>query len=364
MRISAVAFTAAGEKLAKQLTDVLRGRGHEISGVLCGHSGEKRESLSDWTRASFAHDEGIIFVGACGIAVRSIAPFLRDKRSDPAVVVIDERGRFAISLLSGHIGGANFLAEISAEILGATAVITTATDVNGRFAVDMWAQRQGILLGDAGIARDISAAILAGDFVGICSDFSLIGTPPCGVTPMDGAFGSCGDPSEDGAPRGSAPATVGGLGICVSYDGEKRPFARTLSAIPRRLILGIGCRRGVTAEAIGSAVDRALSDRQISLSAVAQVASIDLKTDEPGLLEFCEKHSLPLRFFAARELAELEGKFTASEFVSGVTGVDNVCERAAVAALESGGGLIIKKQARDGVTVAVAEPDFDLTFEF
>lgn len=342
MKISAVAFTAAGDELAKRLVSGLCERGHEISRVLGMHGDEKRESLSDWARAAFARDEGIIFIGACGIAVRAIAPYLRDKRSDPAVVVIDERGRFAISLLSGHIGGANYLAALTAEILGATPVITTATDINGAFAVDMWAKRQGLILRDADIARDISAAILKNAFVGVYSDFPLIGTPPRGVT----------------------PAKSGELGICITYDDGKRPFSRTLVAIPHRLALGLGCRRGTSVQELDAAVAMALEGCKISFRAVAQVASIDLKADEPGLLGFCEKYSRPLKCFSAGELAKVEGEFSASEFVRGVTGIDNVCERAAVAALEGNGKLIIKKQARDGVTVSVAAPDFDITYDF
>ena len=94
-------------------------------------------------RQAFSSSDALIFVGACGIAVREIAPYVRDKRTDPAVVCIDERARFAISLLSGHIGGANALTAELAEALGATPVITTATDVNGRFSVDAWAAQNG-----------------------------------------------------------------------------------------------------------------------------------------------------------------------------------------------------------------------------
>lgn len=126
----------------------------------------------------FSSMDALIFVGACGIAVREIAPYVKSKKTDPAVVCIDEAGQFVIPLLSGHIGGANALAEKLAEKLDATAVVTTATDVRGKFAVDAWAARHGCAISDMGLAKAVSAAILEGD-VPLCSQFYLP-VPPAG----------------------------------------------------------------------------------------------------------------------------------------------------------------------------------------
>ena len=120
----------------------------------------------------FSSMDALIFVGACGIAVREIAPYVKSKKTDPAVVCIDEAGQFVIPLLSGHIGGANALAEKLAEKLDATAVVTTATDVRGKFAVDAWAARHGCAISDMGLAKAVSAAILEKD-IPLCSQFSL-----------------------------------------------------------------------------------------------------------------------------------------------------------------------------------------------
>ncbi|MBQ6012579.1 MAG: cobalamin biosynthesis protein, partial [Firmicutes bacterium] len=135
---------------------------------------------------------------------------------------------------------------------------------------------------------------------------------------------------------------------------------RTLRIIPRVLRLGIGCRRGTEADAIESAVRSVLKDHGIDLRAVKSAASIDLKKDEAGLLEFCSRWELPAAFYTADELRSVPGDFTPSPFVEKVTGVDNVCERAAAF---GGGRIIVKKTAMDGVTCAVAMEDTEVSFE-
>ena len=129
--------------------------------------------LSEWTKEAFLRDDALIFVGACGIAVRSIAPYVRDKFQDPAVVCVDEAGQFVIPLLSGHVGGANRLAEMVASGIGAVPVVTTATDVEKKFAVDMFAKDHGFVITDRKLAKEISADILAGEPVGVFSDFGF-----------------------------------------------------------------------------------------------------------------------------------------------------------------------------------------------
>ena len=276
-----------------------------------------------------------VFVGAAGIAVRSIAPWVRDKRTDPAVLCVDELGRFVVPLLSGHIGGANALALRLAEELGAVPVVTTATDVNGRFSVDAWAARQGLFLDSMKAAKAVSAAILEGP-VPLCCDFPVEGELPPGVV------------------RGDS----GAVGVCVSWR-RKAPFRETLLLVPPVLRLGLGCRRGIAAEAVRAAVEQVLDQHGIHPRAVKGAASIDLKRDEAGLLDCCAAQGWPLDFYSAGELAALEGDFTPSERVLRVTGVDNVCERAAAM---GGGRLIVGKTVRGGVTVAVAEEGWTARF--
>lgn len=341
MRLAILAFSRQGCRTALRVARVLEPVAEERRlFTMAQYAGEGEfqaiaPPVSRFTGPLFAWADALVFVGACGIAVRAIAPYVRDKRTDPAVLVVDELGGFVISLLSGHIGGANDLTERMAEALGATAVVTTATDVNRKFSVDAWAARNGCAISSMGVAKAVSAAILEGP-VPLCSDF----------------------PIATALPPGTAAGEDGPLGICISWR-RRRPFDRTLLLTPRVLHLGIGCRRGAAATDIRQLVDDVLTEHQLSPAAVKLVASIDLKRQEPGLLEFCRERGWTAQFYTAAELAELEGDFTSSEFVRGVTGVDNVCERAA---LLGAGRLLVRKTARCGVTVAVAAEDWEVRF--
>lgn len=290
---------------------------------------------AQFTGPLFAWADAMVFVGAAGIAVRSIAPHVRDKRTDPAVLSMDELGRFVIPLLSGHIGGANGLALRLARALDATPVVTTATDLNGRFSVDAWAARQGVFITSMSAAKEVSAAILERT-VPLCCDF-----------PVAGAL-----------PPGTAAGDSGEVGICISWR-EKRPFGETLLLVPPVLHLGLGCRRDTPAEAVREAVDAVLAQHRIHPKAVKCAASIDLKRNEPGLLAYCEQQGWPIAFYSARQLAALEGDFTPSERVLRVTGVDNVCERAAMVGAQR---LVVRKTARGGVTAALALEGWEARF--
>lgn len=289
----------------------------------------------DFYGACFSWADAMIFVSSCGIAVREIAPFVRDKRRDPAVVCLDELGQFVIPLLSGHIGGANALAGSLAEKLGATAVITTATDIHGKFSVDTWAAEGGYAISDMKTAKAVAAAILEGE-VPLTSDFPVVTQLPPGVVPGSG----------------------GELGIYITCRTAE-PFENTLRLIPKVLRLGIGCRKGVQTETISRAVDQVLRENGLDPKSVKCVASIDLKAQEPGLLEFCREKGLPAEFYTSEELMDVPGHFAPSEFVRGVTGVDNVCQRAAMLGAET---LLVEKTVCGGVTVAVAAEHWEVRF--
>ena len=283
----------------------------------------------------FSRADALIFIGSCGIAVREIAPHVRDKLTDPAVVCIDELGHFVIPLLSGHIGGSNELSLKIAAELNATAVITTATDINNRFSVDAWAAENDFVIDNIHRAKTVSAAILERDIPLSC-DFAIITDLPSGVV----------------------SGNSGELGICISYR-KRMPFDQTLRLIPKILHIGIGCRRGISASAIREAVREVLERNELDHKAVKCVASIALKADEEGLLKYCEAIGLTPVFYSSAELLEAPGEFTPSAFVQSVTGVDNVCERAALMGADK---LIVRKTVLYGVTVAVAAETLEVRF--
>ena len=266
-----------------------------------------------------------------GIAVRAIAPHCQSKATDPAVVVLDECGRFAVPLLSGHLGGANDLACRLAAACGAVPVITTATDANGLFAVDEWAKKQNCAVWETPRIKFVSGALLAGKTVRYASPWAIAGTPPAGV-------------AEAEEPSGA------------DFALTMTPQGNALHLIPRIGVLGVGCKRGTTAVQLEAAFAAFCADTNLAPVGITAAASIDLKQNEPGLLELCRSHGWPVSFYSAAQLRAVPGAFSASRFVQGVTGVDNVCERAAV--LASGGTLLLPKYAHTGVTFAAAVRPF------
>lgn len=323
MKLAALAFTEKGLFLAQRIQGLLANDG-EITAERCPPNG-----LHDWTARQFDAADALVFVGAAGIAVRAIAPFIADKTRDPAVIAVDECAGFVIPLLSGHIGGANALAERLAALLGARAVITTATDCGGLFAIDSWAVGQGYAIVNPECIKRVSARLLSGEAIRLKSAFATALDPE-----LAGEILLTDRPPFDAE-------------ICFK-SGDRS----ALQLVPRVLALGVGCKKGTPASEIHAAFDRLCADFNLEPCAYNQVYSIDIKAKEPGLLAFCRDEGLPLVTFSAQALAGLPGAFTASDFVRRTTGVDNVCERSAV--LGSGGVLLIKKQTFNGVTMAVA----------
>lgn len=305
-------------------------------------------NVDEWTGEQFGWADAVIFVGACGIAVRHIAPYVRSKKTDPAVLVTDECGRFVISLLSGHLGGANELTESVAEFLGAVPVITTATDLHGCFAVDTFARRNHCAIRNLRAAKSVSAALLAGKTVGFYSEFPWEGKLPEGLELCD----------RDGR----SESTVFETGIAVTIHRDCRPFAETTRVIPKTVTLGMGCRRGKEPGDILTFAEKVLEENQICRQAVAKLTSIDLKKEEEGFRVLAEKWDIPFETYSADELRNTEGLFSQSAFVENITGVDNVCERSAV--LGSGHGTLIqKKTGRDGMTAALAVGEWRMDLE-
>lgn len=313
MKLAMISFTEHGSRLVSGLMEMLPGSGYDCEGYtiprFAGKYGlrEPGMSLKEWTGEMFRTKDAILFISASGIAVRAIAPWVKDKKTDPAVVVMDERGVFAISLLSGHLGGANELTGLLANLTGAIPVITTATDVNGRFAVDIFAKKNGMNIGDMRAAKAISADVLDEKTVGLYCEFPIIGEVP--------------EELRQVAPE---EPFEGKTGIVISLNDEKRPFARTLYLYPRIVTLGIGCRKGTRPEDLEAAVLDILQTNHIAVQSVERAASMDLKADESAILQLCEKYQLPFVTYSAEELREVKGDFTPSDFVKQVTGVDNV----------------------------------------
>ena len=349
MEAAIYSFSLRGAELAKRIEAVLSDLDYSVSNKTVAKYAEQAAlapMLPDHNAAcgeDFARCQLLVFVGAVGIAVRTIAPYIKSKLTDPAVLSIDERGNFVIPLLAGHIGGANEMARYVAAALKAQACVTTATDVNGLFAVDEWAARNNMVLCSLKAAKDFAAALVAGDTVGLY---------------VDAGFEIVGDLPKQVEINGSLP-----IGMAVTLSKRLAPFRKcTVRLLPKIVHLGIGCKRNTPLERIEELVLPELERLDLDMRSIAGLASVDLKKDEQGLLAFAQKYKIPAHFYSAEELNALEGDFTPSSFVQSVVGVSNVCERSAVKDA-AGGRLALRKTSRNGVTLAIAVEELVLDLQ-
>lgn len=360
MKLAVISFTRNGSRLCGRLVRRFRELGEVCDGYVQSRflnevqqvTGicEVKEPVAVWTGRRFDQVDGLIYIGAAGIAVRAIAPWLKDKLTDPAVVVVDEGGHYAVSLLSGHVGGANRLAKQTAEILGAEAVITTASDVQKKTAVDVWAAEHRLTVSDRKLAKMAAAAVLDGEPVGCYSDYPLAIPVPEGCT--KGEF--CRINLWITAKRQPDENSM----VAWFQDEDKAGEAGgILRLIPKVLTVGIGCRRGVTKEQIEQVLQHVLEQHNLDPAAVMGFASIDRKKQEEGICRLSEQWKVPFETFSAEELEQAEGTFSESEFVRQTVGIGNVCERAALLGAGAGSRLVAAKQAENGVTIAVAASD-------
>ncbi|MCR4436327.1 MAG: cobalt-precorrin 5A hydrolase [Clostridiales bacterium] len=346
MKTAVVALTRNGSELAVKIgppmgADVYLKR--EFIGPECGSRPEIKAiegSFMELAGRLFAGYDALVCIMACGIAVRAIAPHISDKRTDPAVVVLDEKGRYAVSLLSGHVGGANDLAEEIAARIGGTAVITTSTDVNHVVAFDVFAKRNGCVIENFKDLKYVSSELVNGSKVGFYTDYEISGVLPGSIVLR-----------EEGTSQGLRAAAVLSNRTGIEATEEKVLYIR-----PRNLILGIGCKRGTPKEQIESAVDDFMRLNGRSLLSVRCLATIDLKKDEEGLLEYCRDRKLDLCIIERGRVEAVEGGFTCSPFVKEKTGVGSVAEPCAVMA-GSRAKLICGKTAYRGITLALAEEE-------
>lgn len=330
--------------MLERVTDILHGEGHEMTMHVKSHDASEehphllKENIKGWIRKRFVDREALVVIGAVGITVRNIAPFIRDKRQDPAVILIDEAGKFCIPLLSGHTGAANALAELLAGRIGAVAVITTSNDISHVFDIARYAEDNRMILSNPTYAKEVSASLLSGYPVGFVSDFPVKGELPEGFL------------HRRQMPE-SSPEEVT-LGVYISPFYKDEHFDHCLWLIPGCITIGIGCRSGSTMAQIEEAAEEALRVHYLYPEAVCQVASIDLKEGEAGLSAYCEKMGVPLVTFSADELEAAQELLVDSDYAVETHGPGDVCRRSAL--LAGGGHLFGKKISKNGVSCALA----------
>lgn len=328
--ITIISFTKKGGDINKRLTDILS-ESDITSYTLEKYRFDNRVkplgNLKETVKRHFT-DDAVIFIGAVGIAVRSIAPYIKDKFCDPAVLVIDELGRYVIPLLSGHVGGANELANYIGEALSAAPIITTATDINGTFAVDIFAKKNNLLISSRKLAKDVSAALLDNNCIDIDSDIKNIDVKEL---------------RKKLNPKNKA--------CDIKVRITDRIYDDTvLTLIPKNLYIGVGCKKNTDADKMWDFVNDIFRLEGLDIRAVKSIGSIDIKRDEDAIKNLANRLNVPFLTFTKDELNSASGDFFESEFVRKTVGVGNVCERAVCIQCNN---LIVKKTAREGMTVAI-----------
>ena len=347
-----ISFTEKGTHLAGKIESRIPACCYE---KYTGAANAEEASPSEWTAEAFRNGDPILFIGAAGIAVRLVAESIKNKLSDVPVLVMDIEGNFVIPILSGHYGGANELAEQIAMIVGATPVITTATDTLGAFAPDLFAKKYHFVIRNIKALPRISGKSVAGEEITLTIDPDLSQVKeyferedgmnlPSGVVTIESKTEQ--DPSgmEESAD------------ICITCkpisDVELR--GETLYLTPQIFHVGIGCKKDTSPEKLEEFFREQCASLTIDPVAIKEISSIDRKKEEPAILSLAEKLGVPFRTFSAEELNEVPGDFPNSAFVEETVGVGNVSARAAALSAGTGYRMILDTVKKDGMTMAFA----------
>lgn len=325
MKIGILAITEGGKKLAGKLAEKM-----PASLVLPQEGGVAHTLAEHWVKI-----DGFVCIMASGIVVRAIAPLLQGKEHDPCVVVMDEKGRHAVSLLSGHLGGGNDLAREVAALLGGEAVITTASDTLGLAPLDLWAREQGLSCEDKQGLTQASARLVNSGTLAVFSEMPIVSLP-AGLVSV---------------------ATPDLADVVVSHRLDN--YGAALVFRPRNLVVGVGCNRGVLVAEIRQACDELFAQERLSQLSIRNLASIDLKQDETGLLACAEDLDVGIDFFSKEELNGV-ANITISEAALRNVGAIGVAEPAALLSAQSNDLLVGKRKWRN-VTMAVAKANCTLS---
>jgi len=333
-----VYFSERGKKLAKKIHSAIIEE-CRVSDIRC-QSGD----LYKLTEELWREFKYLIFISSTGIAVRAISSQVSSKIEDPAVIVVDEMGKHTISLLSGHYGGANYLTSIIADNLKSDPVITTATDLHEIFAFDSFARSNRLSMVNHNIIKNIARHMIdkkenerLGD-IRVHTPYKIDGDVPSYVS-------LCDEPE-----------------VCdVLIDSKSHHRDDALCLIPHNMIVGLGCRKDTSYEDIEDAFNIFMKSNDIFSQSVCCIASIDLKKEERGILEFCKNHEIPFYTYDGLSLSGVESP-SDSDFVRKTTGVGCVCEASALyhSSKFKNSRLTVRKTVINHITFALCEIDVDL----
>ena len=328
MDIGVISVTNQGDEISERLREF-------FDVTIFSKNSIPNFNLNNITKELMENYKAIIFISSTGIAVRAIAPYLKSKATDPAVIVIDSTGSFVISLVSGHLGGANELTLKVAECIKALPVITTATDKLGLIAPDIIARDNRLVIDDLKKAKIISSKLVAGKKIAFIDDASEI--------PL---------------PRGYVESTEQAEGLVYvtnkQYLEKIEQFNNfeTLKLIRKNIVLGIGCKKDFSLSKMRESVLNILRQHNVDIKAVKIVTTVEIKRHEVAILELNKFLKSELNIWSLEEIKKVQHKYTGSCFVEKNIGVRAVCEPCAEL---SGGTLLTGKIALHGMTICIGE---------
>lgn len=331
MQLIAYSFTDKGSEIGEEISkldeyNIVHMRNKDIVGGVKTHL---KKSYQDY--------DGIVFISATGIAIRLILPYIKDKHGDLPIIVIDDMGRFCISLLSGHVGGANSIAEGIGNSIGATSVITTASDNRGFQAIDSFAKDNNYYIEDKKDLTRIMAMMVNGKKIGLFTrDKVEMDYPNLEII-------------NDLEKLGYIEALIGINEDSLDKMSIDIPYIRLKSP---DINIGVGCRKGIEGSKIIKAIEDELEDLNISTCRIKAMATVEVKKDEKGIIEAAKYFNCPLTIFSIEAIKEVEDKFKKSDFVKKTIGVYSVSEPAAYLL---GGDLLVKKAKHNGITISISK---------
>lgn len=332
MKIACFSFTDKGRRLGYRLESL----SNDIYNIHHYENKKTEGGIKELVNRIWTKYDGLIFISATGIALRMINPYIQNKTIDPAVVVVDDMGSFSISLLSGHIGGGNDLAEYIGAEIGAMPVITTATDNRGIESIDNFAKKNDYYMEDMKSITRITSMMVNGKTIGLYTEDGK-GINYDNIIIVDDL--------NDIDPR------IDGL-IIVSSEIHKNIKLPKTTLIPKNINIGMGCRKGVETERIIKAVEEVFYNEKLSTKAIKSIGTVEVKKDEKGIIQASKHFNCPMKIFTIDEIKEVEDKFEKSQFVKDTIGVYSVSEPTAHLL---GGDMIAMKSKHNGITISISK---------
>jgi cobalt-precorrin 5A hydrolase len=331
MKIAVISVTSEGDIIAEKLKQSL-----DID--LYPRETIKKSGIKSLTQRILKEYKGVIFISSTGIAVRAIADYLESKDKDPAVLVIDSSAKFVISLLSGHLGGANEITMDIAEILECTPVITTATDNMGVTAPDMIAKNYGLVIDNLKIAKNIAALLVDKKEVAFLDSKNIIEAPKGYTSNLEKAQGIV--------------YTSHNLRETLEYNNFSVCEKNILKLIRKDIILGLGCRKDFDPEKMKDLIKKVLEQYNLDERSIKSIATVEIKKNEKAILKLKEYLGCELKIFSIDEIKKVHLDYEGSDFVEKTIGVRAVCEPCVQL---SGARLITGKIKMQGMTVCIGE---------